>query len=72
MKLKRADDAIPLFQEVVQKNPHRAAFRYHLAAALEMKGDRAEARKEAEAASNSNPSKDEEAKINELLRKLRQ
>ena len=71
-KLKRADEAISLFREVVQKEPRQATYRYHLAAALELKGDHVEARKESEAALKSNPSKDDEEKINELLRNLRQ
>ena len=70
-KLKRADEAISLFREVVQKEPRQATYRYHLAAALELKGDHVEARKESEAALKSNPSKDDEEKINELLRNLR-
>jgi tetratricopeptide (TPR) repeat protein len=72
LKLNRADDAIPLFREVVQKNPERATYRYHLAAALELKGSHAEARRESEAALKSNPSKDDEQKINELLRTIHQ
>jgi tetratricopeptide (TPR) repeat protein len=72
LKLNRPEDAITLFREVVQKDPRRAAYRYHLAAALELKGDHAEARKESEAALKSNPSKDEEEKIHELLRKIRE
>lgn len=70
-KLNRAEDAIPLFREVVQKDPGRATYHYHLAAALEMHGDHAEARKESESALKSNPSKDDEQKINDLLRKIK-
>ena len=36
VKLKRPDDALPLFRDLVQKNSGSVAFRYHLAAALEM------------------------------------
>jgi tetratricopeptide (TPR) repeat protein len=71
LKLNRADDALPLFREVVQKNPGNAAYRYHLAAALALKGSHAEARRESETALKSNPSKDDEQKINELLRTIR-
>ena len=70
LKLKRADDAIPLFRDVVQKSPSNAAYRYHLAAGFALKGSHAEARREAETALKSNPSKDDEQKLNELLRKL--
>jgi tetratricopeptide (TPR) repeat protein len=72
LKLNRADDAIPLFREVVQKDPRRAAYHYHLAAALELKGSHAEAQRESETALKSNPSKDDEQKINELLRTIHQ
>jgi Flp pilus assembly protein TadD len=71
LKLNRAEDAIPLFREVVQTDPSRATNRYHLAAALKMHGDRAEARREAEAALKSHPSKDDEQKINSLLQEFR-
>ena len=71
LKLNRADDAIPLFTDVVQKNPGNTTYRYHLAAALELKGSHAEARREAETALRSNPSKDDEQKLNELLRTIR-
>jgi len=70
-KLNRADDAIPLFREIVQKNPRNATYRYHLAAALELKGSHAEARRESEEALKSNPSKNVEQKINDLLRTIR-
>jgi tetratricopeptide (TPR) repeat protein len=72
LKLNQVDQALALFREVVEKDPRRAAYRYHLAAALEQKGDHDAARKEAERASQSAPSKEEEQEINELLRKLRQ
>jgi len=72
LKSNRTDDAIPLFRDALQKNPGNAAYRYHLAAALEQKGAHAEAREEAEAALKSNPSKDDAQKINELLRTIHQ
>jgi tetratricopeptide (TPR) repeat protein len=71
LKLNRAEDSIPLFREVVQTDPSRATYRYHLAAALEMHGDHAEARRESETALKSNPSKDDEQKIRELLQKIK-
>ncbi len=70
LKLKRADDAISLFRDVVQKNPGNATYRYHLAAGLELKGSHAEARREAETALKSTPSKDDEQKLNDLLRTI--
>jgi len=72
VKLNRADDALPLFRELVQKSPGRTAFRYHLAVALEMKGEHAEAKRESDTALKSNPSKEDEEKINQLLKKIPQ
>ena len=72
LKSNRIDDALPLFRDALKKNPGNAAYRYHLAAALEQKGAHAEARQEAETALKSNPSKDDAQKINELLRTLHQ
>ncbi len=70
LKLNRTDDAIPLFRSAVQKDPSNAAYRYHLAAGLELKGFHTEARREAATALKSNPSKDDEQKLNELLRAI--
>jgi tetratricopeptide (TPR) repeat protein len=72
LKSNRTEDALSLFRDALQKNPGNAAYRYHLAAALEQKGAYAEARQEAEAALKSNPSKDDAQKINELLRAIHQ
>lgn len=70
VKMNRAEEAIPLFREAVEKDQSRATYRYHLATALEMRGDHDGAKKESEAALKSNPSKDDQQKINELLQKL--
>jgi tetratricopeptide (TPR) repeat protein len=70
LKLNRAEVALPLFQEAVEQDPRRATYRYHLAAALELKGDHVAARRESEAALKSNPTKDEEQKIKELLQQI--
>jgi len=70
VKMNRVEEAIPLFREAVEKDQSRATFRYHLATALEMRGDHAGAKKESEAALKSNPSKEDEQKINELLQKI--
>jgi Flp pilus assembly protein TadD len=71
LRLNRAEDAIPMFRDVVQLDSGRATYRYHLAAALEMHGDHVEAKKELEAALKSNPSKDEEQKIKALLQTIK-
>lgn len=72
IKLNRPNDAIPLFRASLEKNPAHPAFHYHLAVALELKGDHAEAKRESEAALKGKPSKDDEQKINELLRRIPQ
>jgi tetratricopeptide (TPR) repeat protein len=68
--MNRPEVALPLFQEAVEKDPRRATYRYHLAIALELKGDHVAARRESEAALKSNPTKDEEQKIKELLQQI--
>jgi Flp pilus assembly protein TadD len=64
------DTAIGLLRDLVQKEPERATYRYHLAVALHQKGDKAQAKREAELALKSKPPKEEEAKIRDLLSKL--
>jgi tetratricopeptide (TPR) repeat protein len=71
MKMNRADAAIPLFREATQKDPASAAYHYHLAIALEMHGEHAEARKESQAALSSNPSLQQKQKIDDLLREIK-
>lgn len=70
LKLNRADAAIPLFRDLVQKTPGRAIYHYHFAAALELQGNHADAKKELEAGLKSNPTKDDEQNINQLLKKI--
>jgi tetratricopeptide (TPR) repeat protein len=65
-----ADSAIGIFRDLVAEQPAIPGYRYHFAMALLQKGDKASAKKECEAALRANPSKDEEAKIRELLSKL--
>lgn len=64
------DAAIRVFQELVQKDPNRSTFHYHLGAALYQKGDRVGAKKELQTALRllqRQPQKDEEAKVRELI-----
>jgi tetratricopeptide (TPR) repeat protein len=70
VKKNMTDEAIGTLRDVVQKDPARPAYRYHLAAALEQKGDHAAAKEQLTAALKNNPSKDEEQKIKELLQKI--
>ncbi len=70
LKKNLTDEAIGLFRESVQKDPARSTYRYHLAVALEQKGDHAAAMEELQAALKNNPPKDEEPKIRELMAKI--
>jgi len=70
IKKNLSDSAIAIFRDLVRDKPERATYRYHFAMALFQKGDRASAKKECEAALRSKPSKDEEAKIRDLMAKL--
>jgi Tfp pilus assembly protein PilF len=70
IKKNLSDTAIGIFKDLVQKEPDRATFQYHLAMALYQKGDKAEARRYCEQALRSRMEKDEERQIRELLSKL--
>lgn len=70
IKKNLTDDAVRIFKEIVDKEPKNPIYRYHLAMALFQKGDRPSARKEADLALKSNPSKGDEGKIKELLAKI--
>ena len=63
------DSAIKTFGNLVRKYPKYATFRYHLGMALLENGDKTGARKELEAALANNPSREEAAKIKELVGK---
>jgi len=64
------DSAIKTFGNLVRKYPKYATFRYHLGMALLENGDKTGARKELEAALANNPSREEAAKIKELVGKI--
>jgi tetratricopeptide (TPR) repeat protein len=70
LKKNLTDEAIALFREAVQKVPTRSTYHYHLAVALEQKGDHAGAMEELQAALKNNPPNDEEAKIRDLMLKV--
>lgn len=69
-KKKNTDSAIQVLTNVVEKDPRDAVFHYHLAAALLDKGERAEARKQLQAALDNRPSKNYTAKIRDLMSKV--
>lgn len=70
IKKNLSDPAISIFRDLVRQDPERSTYRYHLALALMQKGDKPSAKKELETALRSKPSKDEEAKIRELITKI--
>ncbi len=70
IKKNLSDDAVRVFKDLVEKQPNNPTYRYHLAMALFQKGDRPSAKQECEAALRVSPSKDEQAKIKELIAKI--
>jgi tetratricopeptide (TPR) repeat protein len=70
LKKKLAGPAVEMFRESVKRAPNNPTYRLHLATALAEQGDKVSARRELEAALQAKPSKDDEAKIRELMQKL--
>jgi tetratricopeptide (TPR) repeat protein len=70
IKKNLSEDAIRVFRDLIQKEPNKAQFHYHYGMALLQKGDKPSAKREFETALKDKPSKDEEAKIHELLQKI--
>ena len=64
------DSAEQTFRALVRNNQHVPAFRYHLGLALYEKGDKVAARRELQTALADHPSRQDEQRINELLKKL--
>ena len=65
-----SEEAVRLFQDLVVKNPANAKFHYHYGMALYQKGDKPSTRVELQKALEDKPSKEDEAKIRDLLAKL--
>lgn len=70
IKKNLSDNAIQLYRDLIAKQPEKSTFRYHLGMALYQKGDKLQAKKELQVALQKKPSKEEEAKIRELMGKL--
>lgn len=70
IKKNLSDDAVRVYKDLVVKDPKNAVFHYHFGMALLQKGDRPSAKKELETAIQDNPSKDDDAKIRELLQRI--
>ncbi|HML16283.1 MAG TPA: tetratricopeptide repeat protein, partial [Bryobacteraceae bacterium] len=70
IKKNLSDDAVRVFSDLVQKDPNNPTFHYHYGMALLQKGDKPSAKRELETAMKDKPSKDDAAKIQDLLRKI--
>jgi len=64
------DNAIDIFKDLVDKEPGQPTYRYHLAMALSLKGEKPEALKQLHESLKYNPPKEERQKIEQLLLKL--
>ena len=67
LKKQMSEQAIEVFQDLVQKEPQASTYRYHLGMALYQKGDTPHAAQELQAALKYHPSPDERQKIQDLL-----
>lgn len=65
-----SEQAVKIFQEIVEKQPSNPQFRYHLAVALAQKGDKLAAKRECEAALKNGPNAQDAAKIRELMGRI--
>jgi tetratricopeptide (TPR) repeat protein len=72
LKMNLTGNAIAAFDEIVQKEPSRSTYHFHLGMALVQKGDRFAAATQLKEALQYNPSTEEAAKIRELLAKIEQ
>jgi tetratricopeptide (TPR) repeat protein len=70
LKKNLTDNAIDIFQDLVNKVPAQAVFRYHLGMAYSQKGDKTRALKELQDALKYNPTKDDRDKIQQLITRL--
>jgi len=70
LKKNMSDNAMDLFQGLVNQKPENSTYRFHLGMALAQKGDKPKALRELQRALRSNPSKEEETKINDLINKM--
>ena len=64
------DSAVDTFKEIVAQLHARAIYGYHLGQAYAQKGEKQKAIQELQTALKSNPQKDEETQIRQLLQKL--
>jgi tetratricopeptide (TPR) repeat protein len=70
LKKDLTDSAVRIFEELVEKFPKNAMFHFHYGAALAKKGDKVGALSQFDLALKNNPTKEEEATIKEMIKKL--
>ncbi len=70
LKKNMSDNAMDVFQALVNQKPDNSTYRFHLGMAYAQKGDKPKAIRELDRALHSSPSKDEESKIKDLINKL--
>jgi len=70
IKKSQSADAERIFKDLVAKEPANYQFHYHYGMALNLKGDKASAKRELQTALKNNPSKDDQKKIQEILSQL--
>jgi len=70
IKKSQSADAERIFKDLVAKEPANYQFHYHYGMALNLKGDKASAKRELQTALKNNPSKDDQKKIQEMLSQL--
>jgi len=70
IKKNLSDNAIQVFQQLVNRQPGNFAYHYHLAMAYNQKGDKPRARQSLQTALANKPTKEYEARIRELLSKV--
>jgi beta-lactamase regulating signal transducer with metallopeptidase domain/lipopolysaccharide biosynthesis regulator YciM len=70
LKKNLPDQAVAVFNDLVKQEPSRSTFHYHLGMALAQKGDRFMAVEQLLVALRSNPSPEEQEKIQQLLDRL--
>jgi Flp pilus assembly protein TadD len=70
LKKNMTDNAMDIFQDLVNRMPGNSTYRFHLGMAYAQKGDKPKAIRELQTALRSSPAKDEENKIRDLINKL--
>jgi tetratricopeptide (TPR) repeat protein len=70
LKKSLAEQAIPVFKDLVNRVPGNSTYRFHLAMAYSQKGDSKDAIEELREALKHSPAKEEQQRIQELLSKL--